>query len=231
MMSLKKTFTPEEKIQRAYDMIQIKNVMARHAYYHAASRHDIELETIWAMKTPGVSWGNNVGFMLGRKEVWNRYVLPHIGHGCAPGEMFIHTLTTPLIEIAEDGMTAQAMWYTPGFGTGAGPGAAPGTPTKGEWMYERYAVDFVKEDGQWKIWHFFVGTDFSFEAGTEFEERKGPGGPAPEGKPKEDPGFLRVPLYTAKYGWSEYPALPRPYKTFSEVQGYGPEPFMDKKGE
>lgn len=28
-------YTPEEKIQRAYDMIQIKNVMARHAFYHA----------------------------------------------------------------------------------------------------------------------------------------------------------------------------------------------------
>ena len=39
-------FTPEEKIQRAYDMIQIKNVMARHAFYHAANRHDIEMETL-----------------------------------------------------------------------------------------------------------------------------------------------------------------------------------------
>lgn len=45
-------FTPEEKIQRAYDMIQIKNVMARHAFYHAANRHDIEMETLWAHKAP-----------------------------------------------------------------------------------------------------------------------------------------------------------------------------------
>ena len=37
-------FTPEEKIQRAYDMIQIKNVMGRHAYLHACNRHDIEME-------------------------------------------------------------------------------------------------------------------------------------------------------------------------------------------
>lgn len=59
-------FTPEEKIQRAYDMIQIKNVMARHAFYHAASRHDIEMETLWAHNAPNVSWGNMGGFQIGR---------------------------------------------------------------------------------------------------------------------------------------------------------------------
>ena len=45
-------FTPEEKIQRAYDMIQIKNVMGRHAYLHACNRHDIEMEICWAHKAP-----------------------------------------------------------------------------------------------------------------------------------------------------------------------------------
>lgn len=229
-MSENKVYTAEEKIQRAYDVIQIKNAMARHAFYHAASRHDIEMETLWAHNAPNVSWGNGMGFQVGRDVVWDYYVRPHIGHGCKPGEMFMHTLTTPVIEIAEDGQTAQAMWYTPGFGTGTGPGAGPDAQASGQWMYERYAIDFIKEDGEWKIWHFFVGTDFSFDAGTEYQERKGPGGPPP-GEQKAERGVYRVPgIYTATYGWSEYPPVPKKYKTFSETVSYGPEAYM-KAGE
>ena len=216
-------YTAEEKIQRAYDMIQIKNVMARHAFYHAASRHDIEMETLWAHNAPNVSWGNSGGFQIGRDVVWSFYVKPHIGKASAPGEIFMHTLTTPLVEIAGDGQTAQAMWYTPGFTTGRGFDAAPDAPIKGEWMYERYAIDFIKEDGEWKIWHFFVGTDFSFEAGTEYAEREMP----PMGERKPEYGVLRVPnLYTSKYGWDPYPHFPQPYETWTPEISYGPEPFM-----
>ena len=113
-------FTPEEKIQRAYDMIQIKNVMGRHAYLHACNRHDIEMEICWAHNAPNISWGNAGGFQIGRDVVWSFYVKPHIGHGPKPGEGQMHTLTTPLIEIAGDGQTAQAMWYTPGYICGHG---------------------------------------------------------------------------------------------------------------
>ena len=131
-------FTPEEKIQRAYDMIQIKNVMARHAFYHAANRHDIEMETLWAHKAPNVSWGNSGGFQIGRDVVWSFYAKPHVGHGMKPGETQVHTLTTPLIEIAGDGQTAQAMWYTPGYICGhGGPMDPDDAPLDGQWMYER----------------------------------------------------------------------------------------------
>ena len=216
-------YTAEEKIRRAYDMIQIKNVMARHAFYHAASRHDIEMETLWAHNAPNISWGNGGGFQIGRDVVWSFYVKPHIGKTSAPGELFMHTLTTPLIEIAGDGQTAQAMWYTPGFTTGKGFDAPEDAPLKGEWMYERYAIDFIKEDGEWKIWHFFVGTDFSFEAGTEYFEREMP----PMGERKPERGVLRIPnLYTSKYGWSAYPHFPQPYETWTPEISYGPEPFM-----
>ena len=100
-------------------------------------------------------------------------------------------------------------------------------PLDGQWMYERYAIDFIKEDGEWKIWHFFVGTDFSFSAGTKYEER--PMGPAPE-RPKEY-GVIRIPgLYTSRWNWSQYPHWPEPYETWTPEISYGPEPFM-KEGE
>jgi hypothetical protein len=73
----------------------------------------------------------------------------------ATGNFSMRTLTTPIIEIAGDGKTAKAWWYTIGWSSGnqGGKGTA-------EWSFERYGIDFVKEDTEWKIWHFHVYNDF-----------------------------------------------------------------------
>lgn len=220
-----RNYSAEEKIQRAYEINKIRNVMGRHAYYHAYSRHDTEMELLWAHKTPGVSWGNNMGFQMERDVVWDFYAKPCVGEPSDLNMMFLHALTTSVIEIAEDGLTAQAMWYTPGYGTGGPDGVEP----MGQWMYERYAIDFVKEDDEWKIWHFFVGTDFSYEAGGDYDKR-GPGGPPPgDGKPQR--GVLEVPgIFTSEFGWAAFPPVPKPYRTFSETVSYGPETFLKQGG-
>ncbi len=220
---MSKKFTAEEQVTRAYDAYMIKNVMGRHAYYHSWGMHPEEFETIWS-KRDDVSWGNNGGYQMGRETLIKYYVEPHIGAEPKPGELFMHTLTTPLIEIADDGQTAQAMWYTPGYGSGPDGGV--------NWMHERYAIDFIKEDGEWKIWHFFVGTDFSMQFGTKLSDPKeGPGGPPPGGEPEPDPNVLRLPGITdPKFGWPNYPPFPTPYATFSETVSYGPEPFLNKEG-
>ena len=72
-----------------------------------------------------------------------------------------------------------------------------------------------------------MGTDFSFSAGTKYEERQM--GPAPE-RPKQY-GVMRIPgLYPSRYNWSQYPHWPVPYETWTPEISYGPEPFM-KEGE
>jgi len=73
----------------------------------------------------------------------------------ATGNFSMRTLTTPIIEIAGDGKTAKAWWYTIGWSSGA-----QGDKGTAEWSFERYGIDFVKEDGTWKIWHFHVYNDF-----------------------------------------------------------------------
>lgn len=225
---MSKQYTPEEQIRRAFDVLQIKNVMARHAYLHAASRHDIEYALLWSHNQKNISWGNVMGFtMIGQNAIWKGYAEPHVGKQSQKGVAFVHTLTTPLIEIAEDGQTAQAMWYTPGYGTGpeGGPNAVEGAPMQGEWMYERYAVDFIRENGAWKIWHFFVGTDFSFPAGgtyTEFPMMHG------EKQVTKD-GIVMPGFYTSHYNWSPFPHWPKPYKTWTPEIGYGPEKYMEEE--
>jgi hypothetical protein len=57
-----------------------------------------------------------------------------------------HTLTILVVEIAEDGLTAKGVWISPGHET-----FPVGDKLKDYWSWGRYAVDFRKEDGKWKI--------------------------------------------------------------------------------
>lgn len=244
------TFTSDQQaLQHTYDIYMIKNVMGRHAWYHALGKHREELDTIWS-KRDDISWGNGAGFWIGRDVLYNYYADSKDVQDLATlklkakkdpsievkpenynlGVLLMHTLTTPLVEVADDGETAQAMWYSLGQVTNAG---ADGSAT-GMWMQERYAVDFIKEDGQWKIWHFFVGTDMSVPAGEAFTGEQRPMGGSEEDQKAMAEIMNALPkptlpikqLYTSYFGWCNYPPFPKPYKTFSETYSYGPEPYV-----
>jgi len=75
--------------------------------------------------------------------------------GMMTSNLDFHILTSAVIEVADDGKTAKAVWYSPGI---LSEGSAPNWMTA--WIYELYACDFVKEDGVWKSWHRTLSTDF-----------------------------------------------------------------------
>ncbi len=253
-MSANYKFSDEDLICRVWDVIEIKNVMGRHAYYHAYGQHREELEKIWVkepenMKT--ASFGQNWGYQIGMDLIMDNYVtkneisnrktlealskkypdIENIPENEGIGLMFIHTLTTPLVEVAEDGKTAQAMWYAPGHGASLDPERGCGAM----WMYEKYAVDFIRESDEWKIWHLFVGTDFCLKPGADMS--KEPVFPEPMGAWNDDEEtnlVLTYPMtaYDTIYNWTDYPIIPKPYRTFSETVSNGPEgnPNFKKEG-
>lgn len=173
--------TLAQKVQKTLDVQEVQNVMGRHEYFHTASRHKDEWYAIWATKTAGVKWSENNAVYEGTDLVKKYYVdqqtrqlaeyhvalkklRPDIKIDENTGFMGLlgeHTLTTPVVEVAADGKTAKGVWMSPGLITGPGDGKFVAL-----WMWEKYAVDFIKEDGQWKIWHFAVYTDF----GTPYEK-------------------------------------------------------------
>ena len=86
------------RIQHLEDVHEIQNLMARYSYGGSAGRRDAGLE-LWAKHTPGTavnvpSFGYYEGFE-GVKRLMD-------AHGSIEGErigqMYIHPLTTPLIE-------------------------------------------------------------------------------------------------------------------------------------
>lgn len=83
-----------------------------------------------------------------------------VGAQVKPGEMLDLQLTTPMIEIADDLKTAKCLWWMPGAGAIPQEGAAP----MAVWVWGELAVDFIYENGAWKIWHLhyfrFIKCDY-----------------------------------------------------------------------
>lgn len=140
--------TVAKEVERLDDIAQITNVASGHEYYHSAWMHQAEIENLWS-KRDDISWTNNTDKYNNRKSFWRFYV-ENLKTFSQHGTLAYHMLTTPIIQVAGDGQTAKAIFMS--FGNVAGPGMNGGPP-QAQWTEEKYGIDFIKEDGQWKIWH------------------------------------------------------------------------------
>lgn len=168
-MSFKKReFTDEELIARVWDQEEIRNLIGRFTYYEAANRRAEALERFWVRRPENqatASFGRNWGFITGMDAIRAYYVDRSRFGG--KGTAMMHPLSTKLVCEAEDGQTAQGLWM--GIAYETAPNGAGELEAK--WINERMAVDFLREDGEWRIWHMFIGTNYVVSAGTSYVEQ------------------------------------------------------------
>lgn len=137
--------------------------------------------------------------------------------------------TNPIIEVAGDGKTAKGQWNSngPGLNTSVRDGKLV---VSGMWFWRTYYVDFVKEDGEWKIWHIQMTYDLTMPLGgdndylLDFSKYEAhapaastfePGsGYSSNPNPYQDWSPLRLPQTKQR------PPMPEPYYTFSETFSY-----------
>ncbi len=154
------------KAQSAQDRGEVENLFSRYMYLHNAFL-DPQIIPLWAKKgTPGVraQYSNN-----GVYTNWDNIMAYHAQRPTPKGKLTYHYVASPLIEVAADGKTAKGMWVMSGVESGLTDlEAAKLAPDfmfekdvlvdgKRVWMHEvlvKYGVDFIKQDGVWKIWHF-----------------------------------------------------------------------------
>lgn len=139
------------------------------------------------------------------------------------GAMSYIPMDSQIIEIADDGQTAKAIFNIRGSYnkvTVSGPIAY--------WLFGWAAVDFVMEDGTWKIWHMQWLRNVDVQCGTAFGEE-------PEKFPEEpayaDVASFRMPEPTVKAvlmenyytdrPFTKSPKAPEPYETFADTFSYG----------
>lgn len=205
------------EIERLKDVHEIENLMARHEYLHTAGRNAEDAD-LFAKKTPGVSieianWGVYEG--LDGIERFHNAVLQFAAKD-AIGVLAIHTLTNQVLEIAGDGKTAKGVWISPGLET------LPDTTEEGKlvalWVWAKYGVDFVKEDGKWKFWHLHLYSIFGCPYDKSWiDAPEHPNLPPIPDELKPD----RPPTYHKEYSPNavvEYvPVPPDPYEIFDEA--------------
>lgn len=242
-------FTDDELIRRVWDVEQIKKLVHKRVYYIANEWRRQELTDLWVTGKKAretASFGRNTGYYAGMDAISSYYVAKHesdrqahlagledventcenLSIGCVSN----HPASTGKVELAGDGKTAKGIWYSISQETTS---LSDGT-AKALWMMEKMAIDFLKEDGEWKIWHLVIATDLTSEAGADYSEQ-----PVYTDL-NTDPvavefGTPTIPMLTHDVTfnwWDDYPPMPRPYYSFSDNISYGPEghPNYRKEG-
>jgi hypothetical protein len=211
----------EERLQRVQAFQEIQNIMGRYAYITMAQAQE-ERVALFAKKAPGVRvYFGEQGYFEGPEapeKAWGGMSASMVegGRDSRAGIMPIHAPICPVIEVAGDGKTAKGVWV--GLGLLAMKNRETGEPT-GAWEWDKYGVDFIKEDGKWKIWHFHIyrllhgwGVD---EKWTEQFKKPEPAlglkmdGPAVDDNPYRPDTIQRM-----------VPRPPEPYETFDPKNIY-----------
>lgn len=227
-----------EKLQRALDYMEIQNVMAKHVYYFNAQKQWEELDAIWAKSVPDIAYGHNDGFKVGREAVREYYGgmnerqrkkkfeimsrlypdIKNIKENEGIGDLVMMPVSTPCIEIAADGKTAKGVWFSNGMNSEIGPDGKPMVFV----FWGKFGVDFIKEDGKWKIWHFSGLGDIMYRLEQSWVDKFNP---VLERTVPEDENWnvLKVPPYHAYSPRTlpQYdPKPPEPYETWDDSISY-----------
>ena len=120
-----------------------ENLMDKYQYYHMRGMRTEETH-LFALKSPGAC----VEMLWGIYDEPEAVIRWSIAQGMGPrvGQLLgnrgsQHAMCTPIIEVAKDGQTARGLWLFFGY-------------YGGSWGAGQFAMDFIKEDGEWKIWKY-----------------------------------------------------------------------------
>lgn len=241
----KKIRTPEEQVTRWEHLREIENIMGKVTYYGIHCWSGKIWEELWCKQAEEPTLGFNHGYYKGYDAIAGYYkacrelaeIRTRVVQSANPeefagktteeifgvGSLDVNNMTTPIIELSEDMQTAKGLWY---FMRGNTDYDETGIATYHQWGW--VGVDFVYEDGAWKIWHMVNAEDLNFRAGTTWVERAEPLPVKPEYAAIGDFKFPEPNVKMDVYeNWHDrrknvdFPGVPQPYETFAETFSYG----------
>jgi hypothetical protein len=201
----------ERQIQRVQDWQEVSNLQGR--YNHLVLGHHWDaILALFAQKTPGVKAEIAESGVFHGLEGVRRVFVDMLGKLYDyPGMCAVHELTTPVIEVARDGTTAKAMWFT----WGANTNNHPQHGLIAIWQVLKYNHSFVKEDGEWRYLDFRAHLVFRspFDKGWVKEPYIGGStirGAEPQVLHSDEPSSFHDPYDPAKR-YAGLPLPPSPY--------------------
>ncbi len=239
-----RSFTAEELLSRWEDQREIKNLMGRLSQDYTLKKEGGIFKKYWSTR-PDVCLGINTGWFTGPENVAAYYAseaerialesrliqaaFPEVLGNKSEEEVYgvgmmtYRPVDTPVIELSEDGLTAKGLWTVRGsysLLTAGGP--------QGFWEWGWFAVDFVREGEDWKIWHMQYLREIDRSCGSPWVGEPKVYEEIPAFAAMKDfryaepniPAILRAP-YSAERPFTPGPAMPEPYATFADTFSYG----------
>lgn len=220
------SYTKEQLASRIVNLRSIENVMSKYAFLTYYKRFDEAVKNFWCQSALEPTLTTNDKKIVGHSAIYReivekgeedtradneamRKLFPELqdkkdSEIWGVGTAMVHTISTPVIELSEDEKTAKGMFYSMGACTEIDRETGP----KAYWVWEKYAVDFVKEEDGWKIWHMVIMTDFKTPVGQNWANVN----LAPTGS--------YYSAYTPEITPQEGVPVPVPYNTFAETFSY-----------
>ncbi len=159
------------RVQRLEDTLAIQKLQAKYVHYLFTQRFDRIVAECFAKRVPDLSVEfSDSGVYRGLASVAALYRAFEATKN-VPGFFIMHTMVNPYIEIAADGGSARSHWLSPG---------AVGSDKSASWVWGPYYVDYVREDGEWRIAHANFAPLFrnryeqSWAAATDHGSVRGP---------------------------------------------------------
>ena len=132
------------RVQRLEDQLEIQKLQSKYAHCLFTQKFDRIVEECFAKHVEDISVEfSDSGVYRGMESVRALYAAFAVTKNI-PGYFILHMAVNPYVEIAADGLSARSHWLSPG---------AAGSATSASWIWGPYYVDYVREDGAWRIAH------------------------------------------------------------------------------
>ena len=195
-----------QRLQYLEDMTAIQKLQATYLHSMFTQRYE-NIPPLFALDRADVSVEfSDSGVYRGGESVRRLYEA-FIATREAPAFFLMHLAVNPYIEIAAGGQSAKSHWLSPGATNSARNGSS--------WVWGPYYVDYVKQDGVWKIHHSNLAPLFRNAYETSWNDATGHGTVTGQLSVQPDePSTLYRPFNEVKQErdmFRNHPPLPAPY--------------------
>lgn len=235
-------YTTEQLVQRWEDQRAIKNLMGKYANIVLLNREQEVFARFWSSREPTLAF--NDGVYRGTEAVKAYYTacrdrnalvasllqkrFPERLGGLSEEEIYgigpfkVMPMYCPIIEVAGDSETAKGLWFCHGAVN-----AVESCGPRARWTLGWFAVDFLREDSGWKIWHMQYVNDVDCTCGQSWGKEWIPYPELLEFAPLRDFAYPEYterktvrPYYTPERPVTEAPSIPEPYEHFADTFSY-----------
>ena len=159
----------EARMRRLEDILEIEKLQSRYQHYLSLGKAD-KVRELFAQKNRVSLEAGDSGVIEaeGSEEIRKKLFLGTGDKLKTVGRYSENHAVNPVIEVSKDGKTAKGVWFSPGIGTFA-------SMNLQGWEWGKYDMDYVKEDGKWKIRHlrWYQTFETPFEKGWLYQQEFG----------------------------------------------------------